>query len=199
MRLYSTLVLLACLLLLPACSSEPKDELASARKALEAARTAEADLYAPDAYESASRALKSAEAQIAIGDYTKARALLARATSQASLAASTASTNKAQVKAEAQTTRIDAQAALDAAKEALRRAIKRSRSGPTVDSLQGELTDAEVSFNEANTSYADGKYLDSRNQFNAVKRRAAAIAADIEGKARPPQSPLRPLSETAIP
>jgi len=199
MRPISVFVLLATFLLLPACSPKPDDEIASVRKAIEAARIAEADLYAPDAYESASDALKSAEAQIPEGDHAEAKAFLTRAKTEAESAASAARSNKARVKTEAQTAQIDAQTALDAAKEALRRAIKRSRSGPTLDSLRAELTDAEVSFNEAKTSYDDGRYLDSRNQFSAVERRAAAIAADIEGKARPPQSHLRPLSETTIP
>jgi hypothetical protein len=190
--------LLASVLLLPACSPKPDEEIATARNAVEAARMAEADLYAPDAYEAASQALRSAEAHLANRDYTKARALLVRARTQANLATTTAYANKARVRSEAQTARIGAQASLDTAREALRQVIMGNRNGRVLDSLQGELTDAETSFRDAKASYADGKYMDSRNQFNAVRQKAAAIAADIKRGTKPPRRPLRPLSTTAI-
>jgi len=184
----SVFVLLATVLLLAGCASKPDQEIAAAQKALEAARTAEADLYSADAYTAASDALKSAEAEIAAQDqkssfsrnYDRAKELLAQVKTQAESAASTAGANKEQVTTEAQTAQTEAQAAIDAAKEALAKAPKGKGTKADLEALQGDLTAAETSFGEAKASLDGGKFMDARNQFKAVKEKADAVAADIQ-------------------
>jgi len=188
MRTMSVFVLLATVLLLAGCASKPDQEIAAAQKALEAARTAEADLYSADAYTAASDALKSAEAEIAAQDqkssfsrnYDRAKELLAQVKTQAESAASTAGANKEQVTTEAQTAQTEAQAAIDAAKEALAKAPKGKGTKADLEALQGDLTAAETSFGEAKASLDGGKFMDARNQFKAVKEKADAVAADIQ-------------------
>jgi hypothetical protein len=184
----SVFILLATVLLLAGCASKPDQEIAAAQKALEAARTAEADIYSAEAYQGASDTLKAAEAEIAVQDqkssfsrnYDKAKEFLTQAKTQADTAASTAATNKEQVKTEAQTAQTEAQAALDAAKEALAKAPKGKGTKADLDALQGDLTAAETSLNEAKASFDGGKFMDARNQFQAVKEKADAVAADIQ-------------------
>ncbi|MFB3903454.1 MAG: hypothetical protein ACE15E_08375 [Acidobacteriota bacterium] len=188
MRTMSVFVLLVAVLSLTGCASKPDQEIAAAQQALEAARTAEADLYSAEAYQAASDVLKAAEAEIAVQDqkssfsrnYDKAKELLAQAKTQADTAASTAGANKEQVKTEAQTAQTEAQAALDAAKEALAKAPKGKGTKADLDALQGDLTAAEASFNEAKTSLDNGNFMDARNQFRAVKEKADAVAGDIQ-------------------
>jgi len=188
MRKMSAFVLLATVLVLAGCASKPDQEIAAAQKALEAARTAEADLYSADAYQAASDALKQAEAEIAAQDqkssfsrnYDKAKELLAQVKTQADTAASTAGANKEQVKTEAHSAQTEAQAALDAAKAALAKAPKGKGTKADLDALRGDLTAAESSFNEAKTALDSGKFMDARNQFRAVKEKADAVAADIQ-------------------
>ncbi len=188
MRTMSVFVLLATVLLLAGCASKPDQEIAAAQKALEAARTAEADIYSAQAYQAASDALKSAEAEVAAQDqkssfsrnYDKAKELLTQAKTQADTAASTAGANKEQVKSEAQTAQTEAQAALDAAKEALAKAPKGKGTKADLDALQGDITAAETSLTEAKASFDGGKFMDARNQFKAVKEKVDAVAADIQ-------------------
>jgi len=188
MRTMSVFVLLATVLLLAGCASKPDQEIAAAQKALEAARTAEADLYSADTYQAASDALKSAEAEIAAQDqkssfsrdYDKAKELLAQAKTQADVATSTAAPNKENAKTEAQTAQTEAQAALDAAKDALAKAPKGKGTKADLDALQADLTAAETSFNEAKASLDGGKFMDAGNQFRSVKEKADAVAADIQ-------------------
>jgi len=184
----SVFVLLATVLLLAGCASKPDQEIAAAQKALEAARTAEADLYSADAYQAASDAMKSASVEIDAQaqkssfsrNYDKAKDLLAQVKTEADSAASTAGANKEQVKTDAQAAQTEAQAALDAAKEALAKAPKGKGTKADLEALQGDLTAAETSFNEAKASLDGGKFMDARNQFMAVKEKADAVAADIQ-------------------
>ena len=187
MRRIFTFALLGFVLLLSACASKPEQELADAQKALEAARTAEADVYSADAYQASAEALKSAEAEIAAQEqnsamsrnFDKAKELLAQAKTQADSAASTAAANKDRVKGEAETAQTEAQAAIDAVKTALSKAPKGKGTKADLEALTADLTAAEGSLMEAQTALAGGKYMDALNQFRAVKEKADAVAADI--------------------
>src|SRR5687767_6447748 len=60
---------LAALLVLPACAEPPNKEIDQAQGALDAARAAGADQYAPDEYRAAASALKAANDAVAQRDY----------------------------------------------------------------------------------------------------------------------------------
>ncbi|RPI23181.1 MAG: DUF4398 domain-containing protein [Acidobacteria bacterium] len=188
MRTKSVLVLIVGVLLLAGCASKPDQEITASQTALEAARTAEADIYSAETYQAAADAMKSAEAEIAAQDqkssfsrnYDKAKELLGQAKTQADSAAASAVTNKEKAKTDAETAQQDAQTALDAAKAALASAPKGKGTKADLDALQGDLTAAETSFGEAKSSLDGGKFLDALNQFRAVKEKADAVAADIQ-------------------
>jgi hypothetical protein len=61
--------LLAALLVVPACAEPPNKEINQAQGALDTARAAGAERYAPEEYTAAATALKSANDAVAQGDY----------------------------------------------------------------------------------------------------------------------------------
>lgn len=188
MRNTAVVFLAVSLLLLAGCASKPTQELTDAQKAVEAAKTAEADIYSAESYQAAADALKAAEAEIAAQDqnsslsrnYDKAKELLGKAKTEAQTAASAAASNKETIKGEAQTAETDAQTAIDAAKAALAKAPKGKGTKADLDALAADLTAAEGTMGQAKTAFQAGKYMDALNQFKAVKERVDTVSADIQ-------------------
>ncbi len=82
------------LLLLLACAGEPTQEMTEAKDALQTAREAEADKYAPDLFSQAQNSIAEAESLIAQKKYGEARTSLMNAKEMADQAASQAPINK---------------------------------------------------------------------------------------------------------
>src|SRR5512142_2616571 len=100
MRQTSAVVLLACLLLQWACTSPPDKEMNQARGAIEAARAAGADQYAPDEYKAAVTLLKQSEAAVEQRDYRQALNEALDSREQAQNAARIAANQKAAVRSQ---------------------------------------------------------------------------------------------------
>lgn len=182
----------AFLLSLTACASNPEQELAATRQALDAAKAAEADIYAPAEYSAASEVLGSAEAEIAAQDqkfaltrsYSKAKELLNNAKSQADAAVSAAKTNKEKTRAEAETAQTEAQQAVEAAKTALSKAPKGKGTKADLKALKGDLSAAQTAFSEAQQAYNSGKYKDALSGFKSVKEKADSVSNQIQEAAQ---------------
>ena len=179
----------ALLLVLTGCDSPPASELDAARQALDAARSAEADTYAPDEIGKASATLKEAEAEIAVQDesfaltrsYDQARELVSRATSEAEAATAAAGENKAEVKVQAEAANEAAQAAITNAQAMLRKAPRWGKGArEALAAMEGDVASSEAMQAGAQQAYEAGKYMDALNQFGAVKRKADGVSSEIE-------------------
>ena len=164
----------ALLLVLTGCDSPPASELDAAHQALDAARAAEAETYAPDEIGKASATLKEAEAEIGVQDdsfaltrsYDQARELVSRATSEAEAAAAAAGENKIKVKGQAEAANEAAQAAIENAQAMLRKAPRRGKAArESVAALEADVASAEAMHAGAQQAYEAGKYMDALNQF----------------------------------
>ena len=96
------MVIFVFFLVILGCAGEPKQELTTAKEALEKAREAQADRYALDIFTLAENSLTEAEDLIAQKKYSEAKQLLINAKGMADSAASQASINKENVKVEAE-------------------------------------------------------------------------------------------------
>jgi hypothetical protein len=92
------LIILAFFSVMLGCAGEPQTELNAAKDALEKAREAEADRYAPDLFVEAENAITEAENLIAQKNYGEAKKLLIEAEATADSAAFQAPINKEDVK-----------------------------------------------------------------------------------------------------
>jgi HAMP domain-containing protein len=103
MRLWCRAVL-ACLLLVlaTACTSPPNKEMDQAQGAIDAARAAGADRYAPAEYAAATSALKNASDAVAQGDYRLALNHAIDSREQAQNAARVAADTRAKVRGDAE-------------------------------------------------------------------------------------------------
>jgi hypothetical protein len=169
-----------------ACSPRPDRELVDARQALEAATTAEADLYCPDLYQNAADVLRAGESETAEQDrarttrknYRQAAELLIRARGEAELAARTAAVRRERAKSIANSRQSLAEMALQGARKKLASSANGRRvPGPSGDDLSNDLALASRLLEEARKAYSEGRYMDAAHQFEAVTLQSRVVGS----------------------
>jgi hypothetical protein len=164
------------IVLVAACSAPPQKEIDLAQGALDAARAAGAEQYAPQEYAAASAALQQAHTAVAEGDYRLALTQALDAHARAQDAARGAADGKARARG-------DAEAAVAAATASLTQ-LKTRLSAPDIARLTQKDTAtarkaaaaAETAVQKARAAIKAEDYLAARE---AVKEIPAKITAEI--------------------
>jgi hypothetical protein len=186
-RLSVIVVAAFVLLTLAGCSKPPEMEMAAANAAFDAARTAEAEQYAPDTYRVAMDSLNSANAMKTEQDakfalfrsYGKSKELFVKAEAMAKQVAADAAAEKERVKAQVTEMMTQVRTALDAAKTAIDKAPKGKGSKADIEMFKNDLAAAEQGFTDAGADFNAGKYLVAKSKLEAVNQKAAKIQEDI--------------------
>jgi hypothetical protein len=187
MRQISVALAGGALLALAACAQPPQQAIDGANQALEKARTAGAEEYAPEAWQLAQDSLKSATTEVQAQNdkfalfrsYDQASQLLDKAVKAADAAASEAGSARDEAKKRAEVAIQEAQAAVQAAQEALTKAPKGKGTEADLMAMKGELETMTASLAKAQESFAAGKYLAVESSAHSVTEQANAIATDI--------------------
>jgi hypothetical protein len=174
------LVFLVSFLLL-GCGGEPTKQLTEAKDALERARQAEADKYAPSLFSQAENSIAEAENLIGQKKYGEAKQMLMDAASVANQAASQAVTNKDNTKTEVE----DYMAAINGAMSQLKETQDLAKQWG-IPKKQRELTEQMATWEE-NLEQAQAQY-DAGNYYSAKE-----LAAQIHKEATDKESELREL------
>jgi hypothetical protein len=168
------LMIFPFLLLILGCAGEPKNELAAAKDALENARTAEADKYAPDLFTQAENSITEAENLIAQKKYSEAKKLLMDAKGVAESAASQAEVNKENTKMEVE----DYMAAINGAVKQLKETQGLAKQWG-IPKKQREMSE-EMSRWDEQLKKAQAEY-DAGN-YSSAKELAAEIHLEVTEK-----------------
>jgi hypothetical protein len=176
------------LLVFVSCAKPPEQEMQNANSAIEAARTAESEDYAPDAFQVAMDTLNAANAAKTEADgkfalfrsYGKAKELFVRAEGLANEAATAAQTEKERVKEEVTGLLTQAKAALDSADAALKKAPKGKGSKADIELIKNDLTAAQSGFDEGQADFDAGKYKSAKAKIEAAMQKAQAVISEIE-------------------
>jgi hypothetical protein len=172
--LVAGLLALPLLAMLLGCAGEPTQQMADAKNALQMAREAEADKYAPDLFSQAENSITEAENLIAQKKYGEAKKLLMDVKSVADQAAAQAVTNKDNTKTEVE----DYLAAINGAKNQLKETQGLAKQW-NIPKSQWELTTEMATWDE-NLKKAQAEY-DAGNYFEA-KQLAAQIHGEVTDK-----------------
>ncbi|MCJ7576844.1 MAG: DUF4398 domain-containing protein [candidate division Zixibacteria bacterium] len=175
------------LLAFVSCAKAPEQEIQNANSAIEAARTAESEEYAPDAFQVAMDTLNAANAAKTEADgkfallrsYGKAKELFVRAEGLANEAATTAQTEKERVKAEVTELITQAQTVLDSANAALKKAPRGKGSKADIELIKNELAAAQAGFDEGQADFNTGKYKTAKAKIEAAMQKAQAVTEEI--------------------
>jgi hypothetical protein len=176
----------ALLVLVTACSEPPRKELDQAQGAVDTARAAGAEEYAPDEYAAATSSLQKAHDSVDQRDYRQALSYALDARERAKAAASAAADGQARARAGAET-QITSLLALTqqldtgiAAAEAARVPARELREA------RATLADARARLQEAGTAVTTKKYEEAVNALKGVREKLdAAIKAMDEIRQRP--------------
>ncbi|MFZ1947425.1 MAG: hypothetical protein WAW06_07740 [bacterium] len=191
LRKAGVVVAVFALLTVVGCSKPPEQEISTANQALDAARMAEAQDYALDAYRVAQDTLNAAMALkkeadgkfVLFRSYGKSKDMFIRAQSLANEAATKAAQEKERVRVEVTDMMTQAKALLDSANEALKKAPRGKGSKADIELIKTDLAAAQGQFDEANADFANGKYKAAKAKLEAMMQKANMVIAEID-KAR---------------
>lgn len=185
---FAPVMLLLCALL-AACSGPPDQELQQAAAALDEARAAGAEQYAPREYRAASDALGAARQAVAQRKNAEARTLAIAARTRAGDAKRIAAEQKKTAQADAMRAIQALEAAIDEARQRVAAAAAPGASTTREQRLalsetRRAIVVANVSLQKARTAYVNG-------DFGAVRDAAAGVADHLKAisETKPANSP----------
>mgnify|MGYP000322707321 CR=1 FL=1 len=177
----------AALVIVVGCAKPPEAEIQQANTAIEAARTAEAETYAPAAYRTAMDTLNAANAAKTEADgkfalfrsYSKAKELYARAEMLASDAVAQAEAEKERVKAEVTQMLVDVKAVIDSAQVAFKKAPRGKGSKADLAMIQTDLDAVAAAYAGAEADFNNGAYASAKAKLENTVQKARAIMSEI--------------------
>lgn len=187
-------IMLIALVFAVGCAKPPEQAMAAAKAAIEQAKQAEADAYAPDSLKAAEDLQGQLDAEIKLQadkfalfrNYKKAEELCASIKTAGEKALADAKEQKEKVKNEAKALIEECKAGLTEAEEMLAKAPKGKGTQQDLEALKGDLTGAKTSLGEAETAFNGERFLDAKAKAEAVKNTVGnvknAIQQAIEAK-----------------
>jgi hypothetical protein len=177
----------AIAMLLPACSAPPTREMHQAQGAIDAARAAGAEEYAPGEFKAAVDALRRYDEAVSQRDYRLALSLALDARERAQEAAKQAAGQKAATRSEAERMLADATTLLAQADERLERLAGIRTAAPRIDEPAREIEAARTGVQEARAALTTERYLQARTALEGVpaRLRSAVDALDRELASQP--------------
>ncbi|MEW6051833.1 MAG: DUF4398 domain-containing protein [Candidatus Zixiibacteriota bacterium] len=186
-RISLAVVALMLLALFAGCSKPPEAEMQAAQSALDAARTAEAEQYAPASYRTAMDSLNAAAAEKTTQDgkfalfrsYGKSKEMYVRAQALSEKATADANTEKERVKQEVMGMMAGVKAAIDSATMALDKAPKGKDTKAELELIKNDLASLTPAYADAEADFNNGKYLSAKSKFESVMQKAKSISDEI--------------------
>lgn len=173
-------VVLSMMFIAAGCGSPPQAELDSAQAALDAAKQAQADVYAPGAYTRAKNSLADARAKVEQSDYEAAKTSAVQAKEQAEQALSLAGTNKQQMMVEAQNIANRVSTGLGDARTALDGAPRGKGADDDLDQLRADLGQAEASLSGARNSLNGGNAKSALEQAKSADNKLSSVQSAVQ-------------------
>jgi len=172
--------LLVTLLVLPACAEPPTKELNQAQGALDAARAAGAEQYAPDEYQSAAAALKSANDAVEQRDYRLALNNALDSRERAQNAARQAAVTRARVRSEVERAMAQVAAMLAQANARVTAAEKGKGSRRNLHEAQQILARVNAEVQKTGEAMKADDYMSAQADLNGIRDRIQQVLALLE-------------------
>jgi len=176
------------LMSLSACSNKPEAELSAAEQALSQVQSAEAEIYAPEAYLEVTQLLDEAKVEIDVQsnkfvltrNFDLAKEKLIRFKDLAETCMQTAQATKERVRKETEASLAEAEQALNTARAALETAPEGKGTKADLEALKADLQAAQTALAEAREIMSAGRYHEAGPRLAAVKGQANSISSEIE-------------------
>jgi hypothetical protein len=198
-RLVLVLAVLSVLPLTWGCNDPPEVEVQQAQAALTAARTAEAQVYAPRSLTAAQDTLNAALAKkqeqdgkfVLFRRYEESRLQLTRAEGLAKKAESDSKAEKERVRQEVMDLLSTAKTELDAAAVALQTAPRGKGNKAELALIEAEMQGINTAYAEAKAEFDSGRLLTAKPKVTAVREQVQRITNEIATAAAAAKAPRR--------
>ena len=182
------LLVIALLLLATAgCSGPPQKEIDQAREAVDAARAAGAERYAPTEYTAAASSLQKAHAAVDLRDYRQALNYAIDARQRAVEAARVAADGRTRAKAAVEALYGEVATIANRLQSALRGA-ETAAPAKTLRAGQASLRDGRALLQKASAAITAGNYEEATRTLTAVRGKLEGALVDVQNiPPRPPR------------
>jgi hypothetical protein len=167
-------------LLLSACSEPPHKEIDQAQAAIDAAKTAGAETYAPDDYKAAVTALQKSHDAVDQRDYREALNYAIDARQRASEAATQAGIAKAHTRVAAEKLLTECSARASQLDTHIKVAQEARVAPRDLRSAHRTLADAQTALQETRKSMDAGNYAEVVTELTEVRRKLDAAVAAVD-------------------
>jgi hypothetical protein len=176
--------LLCALLLLAGCSEPPQKEIGRAQGAIDTARAAGAEQYAPEAFAEATSALQQAHDAVDQRDYRLALSRALDASQRAQESARLAADGQARTRSEAEIAVHATETALQQLETKLKVATTARTPEPDLKGARQILSNGQRTVQKARSLLSAGKYLEARAEVKDTVERITAQMRAIDDAAR---------------
>ena len=172
---------------LTGCSKIPQAEIDAANTAIEAAKTAGAELYVPQEFAAVQDSMMSVQEKIEgqkskwFANFDEAKTQLSEITTLATKAAENAEVRKNEIKEEIQKTLAEVKTTLEENKKLLTEAPTGKEGKTALEAIRAEITLLESSVNEATALLEKGEFLPTLDKVKASKEKALSINNELKG------------------
>lgn len=188
MRVSSVLVALAIVGFAAGCSESPVAQFEAGKTAIDNARMAEAEQYAPELFKEATDSLNAASVEMQKQDgkfatfrsYGKAESMILAAQQIAEKAVVEAAAEKERVRLADSTLIAEIETLMADTKQALAAAPKGKGSRLDLKVMQADIDAAATALTAAVADYNAGSYLTTNEKLQTIKGQVTKVKSDIE-------------------
>lgn len=171
---------LVVLMFVIGCAKPPTEQIDAAKAAVESARKAEADKYAPTEFRALQRSLQAALDEVDLKNYTEALPMLEEVVTEAKRVEALAKANKEKKQAEAQAKLEDLRTAIARTKESLDKAPTGKGAQRDIERMKNDLATLAASTPEVERAIKNGDLLGAVTKAESTLRKVSEIEQEVQ-------------------
>jgi hypothetical protein len=185
-KIFMGLAAFAMVAVLSSCGKKPQAEIDAANAAIEAAKTAEANVYLPMEFTAAQDSLNAVMSEITAQEsklfkkFGPAKEKLASVVTMANQVAADAVTKKEEVKGEAANLLTGIKAVTEETSKLIPKLPRGKEGAAVIEQIKADVSAVDASVVEAQGLYDNGSYMDSLNKIKAAKDKADSLNAEVK-------------------
>lgn len=172
--------LLIWVLVMAGCAKPPTEEIEAAKAAVERARGAEAEKYAPKEFSALQDSLNAALTAVEQKEYDRAKVSALNVVDMAVEVEDKARANKAKIKKETEGRIEEAQAAVDSARSLLGAAPVGKGTKADIEQFRADLSALQASLSEARNALSGERFSEAKAKAQAIQSKANALKDEIQ-------------------
>ena len=180
------LAAIAMVAILSSCGKKPQAEIDAANAAIEAAKTAEANVYLPTEFAAVQDSLNAVMADITAQEsklfkkFGPAKEKLTAVTTLANQVAANAATKKEEVKAEVANLLTSIKTVIEENGKLIPKLPRGKEGAAVIEQIKAEVATVDASVVEAQGLFDKGSYMDALNKIKAAKEKADSLNAEVK-------------------